>query len=178
MPLVEKRYAEAMVQLALQTGEIDSIQKDLQSVVSHFIKIPELKALLLNPQVRTDVKKDFLKSIFGTGIKPEVLSFLMLLLDKGRVKNLSGILDEFIKSADKKRRMLNIKITSAVALESSQIAKIRDKYIVLYNATGAKVVTEIDESLIGGIKVVIGDKVIDGSIKGKLEDLNKLVTGY
>jgi F-type H+-transporting ATPase subunit delta len=66
-------------------------------------------------------------------------------------------------------------ITSAAPIEQSQVNAIKDKYRKLHNASDVKTELVIDKSLIGGIKVKIGDKVIDGSIKGRLESLKELI---
>ena len=175
MPLVEKRYAEALVDISVQQGAIDQYQNDLKTVIEQFNKLPEMRFFLLNPEIRNDSKKDFIKKTFGTGIRPEVLNFILLVLDKGRAKHLSGILEEFIKLADKKRSILSLRIVSAAPLDSAQINGIKEKYIRLYNATSANVKTEVEKELLGGVKVIVGDKVTDGSLKGRLEELKQLI---
>ncbi|MCX7709407.1 MAG: F0F1 ATP synthase subunit delta [Clostridia bacterium] len=175
MPLVEKRYAEALVGLAEQAGAIDDYQKDFQAVVTQFNELQEFRLFMLDPEVRTETKKDLIMKIFQGNVRPDVLNFILLLLDKGRIKYLSEMLSEFIKVADKKRSILNIRVISAAPLNDAQIAGIKAKYIRLYDATAAKVETEIDRNLIGGLKVIIGDKVMDGSLKGRLEELKQLM---
>lgn len=175
MPLIERRYAEALVDLAAQVGAIDEYQRDFQSVVDVFNSQTEFRHFVLNPKVKIDIKKDVLRRAFEKRINSRVMDFLLLLADKGRIKFLPGMLEEFVKLADKKRNVLNMTIISAAPLDEVQVDKIKEKYRKLYGAAYAAAKTEVDKSIIGGVKVVIGDKIVDGSVKGRLESLKKLL---
>ena len=175
MSLIERRYAEALIDISVENGAIDGYQQEFQNVVDVYNKEQELKFFLLNPRVNTDAKKDVLKKVFSDSVNSNVVNFLMLLLDKGRAKFLPGILEEFIRLADKKKNILNMTIISAAPLKDAQIDEIKEKYMKIYNASSVKVNVEVDESLIGGVKVKIGDRVVDGSIKGRLESLKELL---
>lgn len=179
MPLVDRRYAEALVEIAEEAGDMEQFQYELSLITDIYKKQPDFRLFLINPEVKIDTKKDILKNIltniFSKNLKPEIFKFLMLLLDKGRIRNLPGINDEFIKLADNRRNTLNITIISAAKLEEDQIARIKEKYGKEYRASRVKANIEIDQSLIGGVKVKIGDKVIDGSVKGRLESIKELL---
>jgi len=92
----------------------------------------------------------------------------MLLVDKERFENIRGIVEEYFRLADERKNILNMTIISAFPLEDVQINRIKEKYKKLYNKTDVKAKLIIDKSLIGGVKIQIGDKVIDDSIKGRL----------
>ncbi len=175
MPLVDKRYAEALVEIADKANAIDEFQHELMEIIGIYKDQQDFRLFLNNPEVKIDTKKGTLKNIFSKDLRPEILNFLLLLLDKDRIKHLPGINDEFIKLADIKRNTLNMTIISAAELDESQIIKIKEKYGKLHNATSVKASVEIDQSLIGGVKVKIGDKVIDGSVKGRLESIKALL---
>jgi F-type H+-transporting ATPase subunit delta len=175
MPLVDRRYAEALVEIADKANAIDEFQNDLTEVAEIFGHQQEFRLFLINPEVKIDTKKEILKSIFSKNLRPELLKFLLLLLDKGRIRYLPGINMEFIKLADNRRNTLNITIISAAKLEDAQIMKIKEKYGKEYKAACVKATLETDQSLIGGVKVKIGDKVIDGSVKGRLESIKQLL---
>jgi F-type H+-transporting ATPase subunit delta len=175
MPLVERRYAEALVDISVQNGAIEAFQGEFQSVVSVYDTQPDFKLFLLNPEIRTEVKKDIMKKLFSSRLKGEMVSFLMLLLDKGRIKFLPGIFEEFVKLADKKKNVLDMTIIAAAPIGDKQVDEIKQKYIKLYKASSAKVKIEVDGNLIGGVKVKVGDRVTDGSIKGRLEALKDIL---
>jgi F-type H+-transporting ATPase subunit delta len=175
MPLVEKRYAEALISISERDGAIDDYQQELQMVVDIYKSQQDFKLFLLNPEVKTDIKKLVITNSFNGRLKNNLVNFLALLLDKARIINLPGILDEYIKIADKIRNTLNITIISASELDNKQVKQISEKYKQIYNATNVKVNVEIDKSLIGGVKVKIGDKLVDGSIVGRLESLREVL---
>ncbi|MDP4179838.1 MAG: F0F1 ATP synthase subunit delta [Bacillota bacterium] len=175
MPLIDRRYAEALELIASKNNEVDSFQDELKEVVNLYKNGTEFKYFLDNPEIKIDTKKEIIKNIFSKSLKKEMVNFLLLLLDKGRIKFLPGIYEEFVKLADIRRNMLNITIYSAANLDESQINKLRDKYGKLYNASKVKATAKIDPSLIGGIKVKIGDKVIDGSLKGRFESIREIL---
>lgn len=175
MPLIERRYAEALVDIAEKHGAIDAYQKELQFVADIYNQNGDFRFLLINPQIKVDEKKEIVKKIFSGSLMDNMINFLMLLIDRGRIRNLPGMLDEYIKLADERKNILSMTITSAAPLEEGQVNEIKDKYRKAYNALDVKVDIAVDESLVGGIKVQIGDKVIDGTVKGRLESLKELL---
>jgi F-type H+-transporting ATPase subunit delta len=175
MPLVERRYAEALVNISVQSGAIDEFQQEFESVVTLFKEQPDFKLFLLNPKVEIESKKEIVKKLFSDSLKAEMVSFLLLLLDKGRIKFLQGIYDEFSKMADYKRNVLNLTVISASTIGEKQINEIKEKYKTIYNASSVTLKVEIDKTQLGGVKVKIGDRVVDGTIKGRLEGLRHLL---
>ena len=170
MPIIEKRYAQALVDLALQHNSIDKYEKQLDEVALIVEKNKTFRECLLNPKVKADVKKALLTDIFSFA-GGEIVNLLKLLVDKRRMSSIGGIAAEFKKLADEKRNVIFIHIISATELDPAQIQAIETKYMRLYHSSRNRVTTEIDQKLLGGIKIVIGDRVIDGSVKGRLEAL-------
>lgn len=173
MPLIEKRYAEALLDVAVQENEIDAYRQELQTVVAAFEENKDFRLLLLNPCAGSEMKKDIVGRIFTNSVRKEVSSLMLLLLDKRRIKCLPGILKEYVKLADRKTRMLGIRIVSAVPLENDQLHEICEKFRKKYNASFVRGELSIDAQLIGGVKVIVGDKLTDGTVKGRLNDLRE-----
>jgi F-type H+-transporting ATPase subunit delta len=175
MPLVEKRYAHALIDIAVKDGMLDVYGQELNMLKDTYNSSPEFEIFLLNPEVKLEDKKRILSSTLQDKIQKNVLSFILLLLDKNRIKHLPGIAEEYSIIADNTRNTLNMTIISAVPLEEQQIESIKKKYQQLYKATAVEALITVDKSIVGGIKVKIGDKVIDGSIEGRLESLRELL---
>ncbi len=175
MPLVERRYAEAFIDIAAEAEAVDSYRDELKDFVELFKSQPEFKSFLLDPEIKTESKKIVVRKAFSNNLRPETINLIMLLLDKGRVKFLPGIYDEFVKLADKRGNVLNMTIVSASGLDEAQLDRIKEKYKSVYNASQVKADIKVDKTLIGGVKVKIGDKVIDDTLKGRLESLKGLL---
>ena len=175
MSLVESRYAEALINIAAEKASIDEFLEDLGTVALMYSGEPGFKEFLLNPQNETTLKKNVVYNSYNGRVKPEIINFVSLLLDKGRIKYLPGIYSEFVRLADEKRSILTINILSAAPLGDEQISVITHKYQKLYNAVSVKTQVKYDPSLIGGIRVVVGDKMTDASVKGRLKQLEELL---
>jgi len=176
MPLVESRYAEALIEITEEDGSTDEVLKNFEALIGIFDKNPELQGYLKNPNVQLGVKKKLLEELFKGKINDKFLKFLYLLVDKKRVNYAKGILQEYKTLANERKNVLNLKIISAVPLDELQVKKIEKKYSEIYKKDKVSSVVHIDKSLIGGIKVQIGDRLEDYSVKSRLESLKKLLT--
>lgn len=170
MPLVDKRYAEALVDVAEIHKSLDTTQIELGVFADMYSQQPEFERFFHAPEIGNKEKKTALKNIFN-GSNSVVFSFLQLLIDKGRISNLPGIYKEYVDIADKRKKILHVGIRAAAAIDDAQLDKIKEKYRIEYNAMDVKTTFTIEPELLGGIVIQIGDRVIDGSIKGRLKGL-------
>jgi F-type H+-transporting ATPase subunit delta len=177
MPLVDKRYAEALINVSVEKNAIDLYQNELTAVSDIFRNESGLQAFLLNPKNSVDTKKAAITAILGGRIQQELMNMLFLLLDKSRISRLSGISREYMRMADEKRNILNITIMTAIPIDYKQVDSISEKFRKLYNSSSVKAELEVDSTLVGGVKVAVGDKLYDGSVKGKLSRLQSILAG-
>lgn len=172
MSSVDKRYAEALVDAAEAKGKMDTSQSELTVFVEIYSKQPEFKEFFLSPEIGKREKKNVLNRIFN-GADSIVLPFIQLLIDKDRISNLPEICKEYVEIADKRRRILNLTVRTFSPIDDMQLNKIIEKYMKEYDATEIKTTVSIEPELLGGIIVHIGDRVIDGSVKGRLNGLRE-----
>lgn len=172
MPTVDKRYAEALVDAAEADNSLDATQAELKVFAEIYSKQPEFVSFFLAPEIGKKEKKNALINMFN-GSKSIVLTFLRLLIDKDRIKNLPGIYKEFVDIADRRKKVLKLKISTYAAIDDSQLSRIKEKYMKEYDALEVKATVSIKPELLGGIVVQIGDRLIDGSIKGRLKGLKE-----
>jgi len=175
MPLVEKRYAQALVLLSVSDNAIDDYVNDMKALADLFNMQKDFRLFLLNPRIKTDAKKIMIKSFFEGKIHPKIQNFLLLILDKGRINLLPGISREFERLADRERKVLNITVYSAFPIDEAQLNSIKERYGKRYNASLVKADIIIDSGLIGGVKVKLKDRVSDRTVKGMLDDLRKFI---
>ena len=176
MALVEKRYAEALLNLSVSRNDIEAYRSELGSFLEVYNGNDDLRRILLNDTIEGSIKVDILQNVLGGRLGPEILNFLKLLVEKQRIKHLPGIYTEFNALADKKTNTIKIEIYSAFPLDELQIEGIKEKYRQIYGTDSARALVTTDRSLIGGIKVKIGDRVVDATLKSRLEELKKVIT--
>lgn len=173
MSIVEKRYAEALLKVSPDRKWLDRSLSDLKIVTYTYTDNSDLKKFLINPEIKTEAKKKAVIKIFDNGLHPHLLNFILLLIDKGRISLLPDILNEYVYLSNKQKNILDIKIISVKVLKSEQIEQIENKYKKLYNANSVRSTIEINQDIIGGIIIEVGDKVFDGSIRSQLLNLKK-----
>jgi len=171
MPLVDRRYAEALADAAEEKNVLEATKEDLAVFAGMYCNDSEVKKFFMAPEIERNDKKNILKNIFKDKPQTLLLPFLQLLIDKGRIKNIPGIYKEFVAIADKRKKVLHMEIKSATAIDDAQLARLKEKYQKEYNAAYVEASITVEPELLGGIVVQIGDKVIDGSIKGRLQGL-------
>lgn len=174
MPLVEKRYAQALLELSLDG--IGDVRQEFEQLVGIYNTDIEFRNFLTDPRVKLDKKQGLIRNIFHERLSTKMLNFLLLLITKQRIGELPGIYEQFVQLADQKANVLDLKIVTAAPLEEAQLGSIKEKFRKKYNASSVKVTEVVDPLIIGGIKVIIGDKVYDGSIRGRIESLTELVS--
>ena len=120
----------------------------------------------------TQEKKDLLKNVFGPHIEPVLLHFLYLLIDKYRIDQFRAIVNEYAHLMELERGILRAQVTSAIELPADLEEQLNAK---LNARTGFNVVMEkrVDPAVIGGVKVVMEDYVLDGTIRTNLDELRK-----
>jgi F-type H+-transporting ATPase subunit delta len=169
--VVTKRYAEALYSLARENNQVDVIQMELEQFAAIFQQSEELKDLFFNPQIPAKLKKELLARTIS-GEFPNIINFLYLLLDKNRSSYVLGIKDAFIELADEYRNVVHAEVRVAMPLSEQQELTLQAK---LENQTGKKVKLRVfvDESLLGGVSLRMGDRIIDGSVRGRLQALKE-----
>ncbi len=173
MPLVEKRYAQALLELSEK--DTGNVRQEFEELVGFYNTLSEFKGFLLDPRIKADSKQALIKNVFSNRLDRNMLNFVLLLVAKQRISLLPKIFEQFVHLMEQRANVLEMKIITVQPLDEGQLSSIKDKFRKIYNASAVKAIEMLDESVIGGIKVIIGDKVYDGTIKGRIESLTELV---
>lgn len=171
---LDRRYALALYQVAEENGKVEEYLEDLRQICDLIFNNNDFYEIIKHPQISTNKKKDTFISIFKGKIDEEVLSFLLLIIEKDRILNLRDQLKQMEKIHLEKNNTVIANVKSVIALTdqevkllTSKLAKKYDKKIILKQ--------EIDKSIIGGLYVRVGNDVIDGTIKSKLDEMKDLM---
>lgn len=175
MSALSGRYARALLEAAAKNALTDGLRAELEGFAELVRSDERLAGFMRDPGVSKAEKKELLHKLLEGRCHSKALAFLVLLTDKGRFGLLPEILKEYGILADRLAKVLRVRVISAMPLESGQLEALREKYRIEYGAAEVKLELETDAGLIGGLKVVIGDKVIDGSLKGRIQDLEMLL---
>jgi len=167
---VGRRYAEAFFAIAQEQKKIDEYQKELGEVVDTIMSNEDLKAFMFHVLVPPEEKKQVIAQLFSHAVSDSTIRFLNLVMDKRRANYLKVIFEEYQAMADVSRNILKAEVTSAMVVNEQDIAELEK---ALSAATGkmVRVNLTVDPSLIGGVKVRVGDRVIDASVVKKLDML-------
>ena len=164
------KYATAIFEIAKEEKNLDGYDKDLGKVCSDVFAIPEAVKFFQNPLVPQQAKKDLLKRALDKEVSPTVMNFLMLLVDKKRIGVFKEIYDIFTSLKNKEQGILIADVTTAFPFTKKQQDALIKK---LMSLTGRKIKIRPhrDASILGGLILKIGDKLIDGSAAGRLRAL-------
>ena len=166
------RYARALFELASEKGTVDDwlVQLDLAVQV---VNDDEFRALLNHAEVSLLRKREAVEAVLAE-VDPMVQNLISLLVARGSVGVVGDVYDNYTRLVDIAKGRQRVELTSAVELEDNQIDKIK---IFVEGLVKKEVVihTSVDESILGGIVIQIGDQLLDGSTKTQLEGLRKQV---
>jgi F-type H+-transporting ATPase subunit delta len=173
---IARRYARALYMIGVEENRLDGLAREIKMLGDTVVASKELATFLSNPVVSQAARTAVMTEVIArTGVSVTTRNFAMLLTDRRRGALLPDISDALATLADERAGKLRATVTSAVALSEPQLQKMR---MALEKLTGKAVslTQKIDPSLIGGVVTRIGDKVYDGSLKARLEDIRQLAT--
>lgn len=165
-----QRYAKAMLSLASDNDNVKNIDAEVRLIDNTLKGSKDLRLLLKNPVVKDEMKSSCLKAIFKDAGKTITNLFDVLIHNK-RIGLLHQVTQAFISQVDKMNHVTTAKVTTAVPLTSEIEEKILAKVKEL-TGNKATLTEAVDEELIGGFLLRIGDLQYDASISGKLNSLN------
>ncbi|HEX7279503.1 MAG TPA: ATP synthase F1 subunit delta [Solirubrobacterales bacterium] len=166
-------YAEALFDVAKERGKLDAIRDELAQFADAVDSNRELQVFLFSPYFSSAEKVEGLKRAVS-GADPELVNFLELLIEKGRSAEVFRIRREFEELWKRENRQLEVTVTSAVELDPAVVARVGEE---IERQTGQKVdlASDVDEDILGGIVLQVGNMVLDASIRSRLEKLRKSV---
>ena len=171
--LVSATYGDALFELAVSQNKVDELYEEAQAVRKSFIDNGELMELLNHPKIVREEKVSVIENIFGKFVSKEMTGFLVTIVDKDRSAFIPEILEYFIGKIKEYKRIGVAYVTTPMELTDNSKKKIVDKLLKTTNYREFEMNYAVDKSLIGGMVIRIGDRVVDSSIKHKLESLSR-----
>ncbi|MDI6762949.1 MAG: ATP synthase F1 subunit delta [Thermodesulfobacteriota bacterium] len=169
---VVRGYAEALFQVARAEESLDRVEEELTRLKNGLESNAEVKEFMSNLQISPEGKKSALFQIFGKKISTITLNWINLVIDQGRQRRLPNIIEAFFTLAQESREKVTAEVVTSVPLSEDLVQRLEKE---LSRASKKQVFLKpmVDESILGGVIVKIENKIIDGSVKHRLEEMKQ-----
>jgi F-type H+-transporting ATPase subunit delta len=173
MPEAARVYAEALFEAGKDRGKLDSLQSQLAQFVDVVDHNRDLQVFLFSPYLSSADKREGLGRAID-GAEPELINFLELLVEKQRMPEIFRIRKELDELWKKENRRLDVTVVSAVELDQAVVEKIGQE-VERQTGEAVELSSRVDDGILGGIVLQVGNMVLDASIRSRLEKLRKTV---
>lgn len=171
--LIEATYGDALFELAVEESRVDALYDEATAVIGAFNDNPELGKLLNHPEVEKGEKEELINNIFSQFVSGDMTGLLITMVSKDRQKKIVDTLEYFQKKVLEYKKIGIAYITTARPLTDVQKKAVVEKLLETTEYVDFQMNYAVDESLIGGMVIRIGDRVVDSSIKHKINELSK-----
>lgn len=173
--LVSKIYGEALFEAAMDTGEDKAAQllEEISEVRKVIAENPKFDVLMEHPGIPKQEKLQVADACFGGRVSDELANLMKVVISKERYKELPAIFDYFVRRVKEQKKIGEADVTTAVELTTGQKNAVRAKLLETSGYREVEVRYAVDGSLIGGMVIRMGDRVVDSSIRTKLDSLKK-----
>jgi F-type H+-transporting ATPase subunit delta len=175
VPVAERTYANALFEAAQEKGRLETVREELQAFAEAVEQVPQLRELLVNPQLDSRAKVDALGAVLADADEL-VRNFLLLVAEKGRANQLTEIVREFEALVAAEEGILDVELTTAVELSDDEATRLLGQ-IEQVSGRRLRARREVDPKLIGGFVLRAGSHRADASIRGRLERLRRELKG-
>lgn len=166
-------YGDSLFSVALEQNKVDEIYDEVLNVKDVFADNEELTVLLNHPRINKDEKIKVAEDIFEKFVSKEVLGFLVTVITKDRLNEISDIFQYFIDRVKEFKHIGTAYVSTPMELSEVMKKKVHSKLIETTNYKEVEIIYTVDPSLIGGMVIRIGDRIVDSSIKNKLQMLTR-----
>ena len=169
--LIEKTYGDALFELAMEKGSLESYFSQCKDILQAILDNEELLKLLSHPKITKEEKVKVIEDVFAGRVDDDITGFFVLIVKKDRQTELLQILEYFIDKVKDYKKIGVAYVTTAVEIGESTKKSIEDKLKATTDYVAFEMNYSVDKSIIGGMIIRIGDRVVDSSIKSKLESM-------
>ena len=165
-----KKYTQALFKVAVKENDINQISDRLHNIRSILKSVPELNQLLITRRVQVQDKMNILKNIMGDKISNIEMDLMLLLMENGHMMLFGEVIKRFDYLQDKDTEVIKVQITSSSRLSDDEVQRIS---LEIENKIQKKVDVKMktDTSIVGGIKLRVGNTLIDGSVSNHLQKI-------
>ena len=170
--VVAKRYADALFQLGDEKAILEQLLEELKVVKEVFHVNDSFVIFLKHPRINNEKKKQFLEDVFQD-IQADVLNTMKILVERQRIDIVPSIIDHFIQLYNDAKGIAEATVYSVRELTKAEKGELEASFVKRFNKSKVIIHNVVDPSLIGGMKIRIGNTIYDGSITGKLKRIER-----
>jgi F-type H+-transporting ATPase subunit delta len=171
-----RRYAQAIFDLAVAAGRVDEWRREIGRACE-IASDERLARAIDNPAVPFQYRRDAIAELLGDRVVPQVRNLALLLAQRGRFSLMARVSDQYDDLVRQWRGIRGVTVVTPTPLDRAELAELQRR-IERYSGAKVEVNTAVDPSLVGGLRVRIGDLEIDDSVHGRLQRLReRLVQG-
>ncbi|MDR7078603.1 F-type H+-transporting ATPase subunit delta [Neobacillus niacini] len=170
--MVAKRYALALFQIAKEQQLLGVIEEELRVVKEVFVYNTDLKAVLKSTKLTIDKKKEILSAAF-TSVNSYVLNTLLILIDRHREDEIIEVANQFFELANEESGIAEAQVISTRELSEAEREAISATFAAKVGKKTLRIENIVDSELLGGVSLRIGNRIYDGSLRGKLDRLER-----
>jgi F-type H+-transporting ATPase subunit delta len=168
-----RAYAEALFDVAKRNGKLDAVREELAQFADAVAADRDLQVFFFSPYFSSAEKKAGLECAVS-GAEPELVNFLELAIEKQRMPEVFRIRRQLDELWKRENRRIDVTVTSAVELDAAVVSKVGEE-IERQTSRQVDLASRVDEEILGGIVLQVGNMVLDASIRNRLEKLRKSV---
>lgn len=171
--LVSKVYGDALFSLALEENRLDEVWEEVKLLSSALQENKEFTNMMTHPDMTQEKGLALLEEAFGGKLSDVMMGFFQVLVKKGRFSEILSVLDYFQKEAKEYKKIGVVYVTTPTGLTEEQKSGIVERLTQISGYQSLEMNYVVDPSLLGGIRIRIGDRVVDNSIQTKLEEMTR-----
>ena len=166
-------YGEALFQIAVESSSCLPMLEEVTELKKILSDNPELGSVMLNPRFSKEEHSEIISNVFKGRIDDKLFSFLELLVNKGRYNYLEEILDYFVSRVKDHLHIGQASVTSAIEIDEEMKKRIKEKLLSTTDYKEIEIEYITDPSLIGGMVIRIKDRIVDNSVRTKIENISR-----
>lgn len=174
--LVSKTYGDALFELALENNQLDSMLDEVKALILAIQQNEDLTKLMNHPKIVKEEKIKIIEDIFKGQVSAELVGLMRMIVEKGHYNEMISVFEYFVERVKEYKNIGTAYVTSAKALSDEQKKAVEKRLLETTKYVEFEMHFDEDAALIGGMKIRIGDRVVDSSVKNKLNDLTRELT--
>ncbi|MBR6148153.1 MAG: ATP synthase F1 subunit delta [Lachnospiraceae bacterium] len=166
--LISKTYGDALLEIAKEEKKVDLLLEEVTAVMAILKDNPDFSKLMNNPRISVDEKQTVMSNVFEGRISNELMGFFSMIVNKGRYDHIDEIFTYFQDEVKKIKGIGVAYVTTPLELSDAQKKNVEKKLLETAGFKQMEMHYDIDSELVGGMRIRIGDRVVDSSIHTKI----------